>query len=435
MPDLYQAIKAQIIPCKPAKLVLAYSGGLDSQVLLHLLSVVCAELNLPLQAVHIHHGLSPHADSWATFCQQQSQLRQIPFSLCHVHLLKDANIEQQARDARYQALAPFIDSADTLLLTAHHADDQLETILLALKRGAGLSGLAGIPALRSFAAGQLLRPLLAVSREQLQQYAIAEQLSWVEDESNLNIDFDRNFLRQHITPLLQQRWPAITKTTARSAQHLQQALALTDFYTDKALAACLDNTRLDLQTLATYQEPQQDLVLRRWLAHFGFNPELSWLSTLKREVIGARDDAAPLLTLDHVQVRRYQQQLYLVKPSAAIASGVYATTKAGDDVVLANGRICWHVSKTALALPVATSVNAYDIGFGLFSLPFKPAGRPSKPLKQWFKLWQVPPWQRQQIPLLLQEGRVQVVLGYASASSEEQAATWVNWQPADVELL
>lgn len=434
MPDLYQVIKAQIAPCKPAKLVLAYSGGLDSQVLLHLLSKVCTELNLPLQAVHIHHGLSPQADNWATFCRQQSQQRQIPFSLCHVHLLKDNNIEQQARDARYQALAQFIDSADTLLLTAHHADDQLETILLALKRGAGLSGLAGIPTLRTFAAGQLLRPLLAVSRAQLQHYAVAEQLSWVEDESNLNVDFDRNFLRQHITPLLQQRWPSITKTAARSAQHLQHALVLSDAYTDQALAACLENTRLDLPTLATYPELQQDLVLRRWLAKFGFNPSTSWLNTLKHDVIAARDDAVPLLTLEQAQIRRYQQQLYVLMPSSSITPGIYTTVKVGDNASLAQGLICWHLSKTALALPVASTVEDYDIAFGLLSAPFKPVGKPSKPLKQWFKLWKVPPWQRPHIPLLMQQGRIQAVLGYGSACAEEQAAAWISWQPTEVEL-
>ena len=190
------------------QLVLGLSGGLDSMVLLQLCHQLTQSCAIRLKAVYIHHGLSANADQWADFCLQQCQKRNIAFEVQKVQLNPAANIEAQARAARYSALAAFVTTRQTALLTAHHADDQLETLLLALKRGAGPAGLSGIAALQPFAAGWLVRPLLDFSREQLEAFAQLQQLKWIEDESNNDSRFDRNFLRLEIIPLLQQRWPA-----------------------------------------------------------------------------------------------------------------------------------------------------------------------------------------------------------------------------------
>ncbi len=160
--------------------------------------------------------------SGLTFCQQQCHKCNVPFEVQKVQLNPAANIEAQARAARYSALAAFVTTPQTALLTAHHADDQLETLLLALKRGAGPAGLSGIAALQPFAAGWLLRPLLEFSREQLDAFAKQQQLTWIEDESNNDSRFDRNFLRAEVIPLLQQRWPAFRQNALRSVAHIQQ---------------------------------------------------------------------------------------------------------------------------------------------------------------------------------------------------------------------
>lgn len=413
-------------------LVLAYSGGLDSHVLLHVLAPLCRALTIPLKAVHVHHGLNQHADQWATFCRAQCELRQVEFNLRYVQLDTQRNIEQQARTARYQALAEFVDLPTTALVTAHHADDQLETLLLALKRGSGLMGLAAMPAERPFAAGTLLRPLLAVSRQQLYDYAVSEQLSWVDDDSNQNTLFDRNFIRQHVTPVLKQRWPSLPQTAARSVQHLQQAAVLADYYTEQALQRCRDGARLDLRQLVAHHPLQQDLVLRRWLGDEGLNPETQWLITLKNEVIKARADAQPKLALGNLAVCRYQHWLYLVSSQPITIPQQNIQVSAGQTLQLGAGLgvLTWHQHFLQGAVAVASTNAEFQLAYGLLSQLFKPAGKPSKPLKQWFKLWQVPPWQRGRVPLLLQAEQIQVVAGYASSCPAEQSAIWLNWQPA-----
>ena len=438
MVNLQQQLKAALLqqlqhyPAGAARLVLAYSGGLDSQVLLHLLGPLCQELAIPLVAVHVHHGLNRQADNWATFCQAQCQQRQVDFSLRYVKLAKLSNIEQQARTARYQVLAEFVNTPQTLLLTAHHADDQLETVLLALKRGAGLTGLAAMPTIRAFAAGKLVRLLLSTSRQQLLDYATAEELTWLEDDSNQDIDFDRNFLRQQVTPILKQRWPAILQTVGRSAQHLQHAAELANYYTEQALAQCLDANRLNIKQLDLLHPLQQDLVLRRWLALAGLNPETQWLTTLKQQVIYARQDATPQLQLGQRQIRRYQHWLYCLAEVPEPVTARETILIVGQDLQLTSGlgRLCWHSEPTADALPVTGDVPEFTLAFGLLSSRFKPAGRPAKPLKQWFKLWQVPPWQRARVPLLFQAGQLQLVAGYASAFAPSKAQVWLSWQPA-----
>lgn len=427
--ELQQALQQLLQRLAPQQLTLAYSGGLDSQLLLHLLAPLCQAAAMPLTAVHVHHGLSANADHWAAFCQQQCQQLGVAFRLHRVKLAGRADLEQQARDARYQVLATYMQQPGTALLTAHHANDQLETLLLALKRGAGLAGLAAMAPSRAFAKGQLLRPWLNFPRQQLLEVATALQLSWVEDESNSNPDFDRNFLRLQVVPALTERWPALPRTAARSCEHLQQALQLADYYTGIALASCLQADYLDLQQLALLPELQQDLVLRKWLAGVGLNPSSQWLVTLKQQVIAAKDDAQPLLILGQWQIRRFLQRLYLTRVTSAPELLHWQTQlQLAQPLALpvGCGQLVWQQQSANGALPVTG--KAWQLVFGQLSLPFKPLGQRTKPLKQWFKLWRVPPWQRGRIPILLAEGKVQLVAGYASAVAATAASGWLSWQ-------
>ena len=210
-------------------LLVAFSGGLDSTLLLVLAAQYAREHSLPLRALHVHHGLSPHADEWVAHCEAVCQQLAVELLVERVTLARGngESLEAQARTARYQRLTARMREGEWLL-TAHHQDDQLETLLLALKRGAGLRGLAGILPSQPFAGGLLLRPLLDMSRAELAEAAASLPFGWVEDESNQDVSYDRNFLRQTLIPQLKARWPAMAQTAARSMALCAEQEALLD---------------------------------------------------------------------------------------------------------------------------------------------------------------------------------------------------------------
>jgi tRNA(Ile)-lysidine synthase len=409
------------------QLVLGLSGGLDSMVLLELCHQLTQSSAIKLKAVYIHHGLSANADQWAAFCQQQCLKCNVPFEVQKVQLNPAANIEAQARAARYSALAAFVTTPQTALLTAHHADDQLETLLLALKRGAGPAGLSGIAALQPFAAGWLLRPLLEFSREQLDAFAKQQQLTWIEDESNNDSRFDRNFLRAEVIPLLQQRWPAFRQNALRSVAHIQQQQIFAEKQLDQLLPTVMDGAELDLKQLTERDFSTQKLLVRRWLALTGLNPSTDWLGRFFSELIGAKADAQPLLELDGYQIRRFANKAYITQVAEAPQPGVLLELKPGQQSNTVVGQFILNVENKGTAL-LLTDDPVYLV-FGLFSLPFKPAGeRQSKELKQWLKLWAIPPWQRLHLPVLVQNNQVVAVLGLASNAKAEQATAYIDWQ-------
>ena len=409
------------------QLVLGLSGGLDSMVLLELCHQLTQDTSIGLKAVYIHHGLSANADQWAEFCQQQCFKRQIPFEVQKVQLNPTANIEAQARTARYSALSAFVLTPQTALLTAHHADDQLETLLLALKRGAGPAGLSGIAALQSFAAGWLLRPLLDFSREQLDVFAKQQQLEWIEDESNSDSRFDRNFLRLQVIPLLQQRWPAFRQNALRSVSHIQQQQQFVEKQLDQLIPTVMHGAELDLTLLMAQDLTTQKLLVRRWLALTGLNPSTDWLERFFSELIGAKADAQPLLELDVYQIRRFANKAYITQVTEVPQAGVLLELKAGQQLNTVVGQFL--LNRENKGTPVLITDNPLYLVFGLFSLPFKPAGeRQSKELKQWLKLWAIPPWQRLQLPVLVQNNQVVAVLGLASNTEQQHATAYIDWQ-------
>lgn len=409
------------------QLVLGLSGGLDSMVLLELCHQLALDTGIGLKAVYIHHGLSANADQWAEFCQQQCLKRQIAFEVQKVQLNPAANIEAQARAARYSALAAFVGTPQTALLTAHHADDQLETLLLALKRGSGPAGLSGIAALQSFATGWLLRPLLDFSREQLEAFARQQQLDWIEDESNSDSRFDRNFLRLQVMPLLQQRWPAFRQNALRSVTHIQQQQQFVEKQLQQLLPALMHGAELDLKRLTAQDFTTQKLLVRCWLALSALNPSTDWLERFFSELIGAKADAQPLLELDAYQIRRFANKAYITQQVEAPDAGVFLELKPELPLNTAVGQFL--LNRENMGTPVLFTDDPVYLVFGLFSLPFKPAGqKQSKALKQWLKLWSIPPWQRLLLPVLVQNNQVVAVPGLASNAAQDQANAYIDWR-------
>lgn len=382
--------------------LLAFSGGLDSTVLLHRL--VCwrqREPALQLRAIHIHHGLSANADRWVEHCQQVCQQWQVPLQVVRV-TLADAGlgIEAHARQARYQAFREALQPGEALV-TAQHLDDQCETFLLALKRGSGPTGLSAMAASADFAAGRLLRPLLNESRESLHQWAQAHQLKWIEDESNQDDAYDRNFLRLRVVPLLNARWPHFAEAVARSASLCGEQEQLLDEMLASDLAGLMDeNGTLAIEPLAAMSAPRRAALLRRWLAaQQALMPSRDMPERIWQEVALAREDAAPCLRLGDFAVRRYQQRLYWVKFQASLAEREIPwgdATKAltlpealGELELLPGGPLRAPRADEPVSVRFRASGNLHIVG--------RQGGRKLK------KIWQelaVAPWHRDTTPLL-----------------------------------
>ncbi|KSW23342.1 MULTISPECIES: tRNA lysidine(34) synthetase TilS [unclassified Pseudomonas] len=294
-----------------------FSGGLDSSVLLHLLAQLARTESLPpLSAIHVHHGLQAAADAWPAHCEAFCRELGVPLLVERVTVPTGASLEQAARRARYEAFAKHL-KTDDCLLAAQHRDDQAETLLFRLLRGAGVRGLAGIPAARPLGAGMLLRPLLDVPRAELESYAREHGLRWIEDPSNTDTAFARNYLRQRVLPLLAERWPRAVDNIARSAAHLAEAEALLAELAQQDLAAARPGNDFDwlhvpslaLAPLLALGESRQRNALRHWLAPFTPMPDSAhWAGW--QALRDAAGDAAPVWRLGGGELQRSGGRLW-----------------------------------------------------------------------------------------------------------------------------
>ena len=296
---------------------IAFSGGLDSTVLLHLLaSLANTETLPPLSAVHVHHGLQAAADAWPAHCQSICDNLGVPLSVKRVQVQPGASLERAAREARYRAFAE-VTGAGEVVLTGQHRDDQAETLLFRLLRGAGVRGLAAMPAQRPLAGGYLVRPLLDVSREALEVYAHEHQLKWIEDPSNADSRFSRNYLRHRVLPALTERWPQAVTGLARTAEHLGEAqglldeLALLDLQAASKASAFpwLGLPSLALAPLCELSDARQRNALRHWLAPLTRLPDSDhWAGW--HSLRDAKGDAQPLWRLADGELHRCGQRIW-----------------------------------------------------------------------------------------------------------------------------
>lgn len=293
------------------------SGGLDSTVLLHAL----VQLNLPvsLRALHINHQISPNANTWQHQCEQFCLQLAVPFFAEKVQVTNSGKgVEDAARAARYQVFEQYV-GANDCLLTAHHSNDQAETLLLRLMRGAGPRGLAAIASERKLlSGGKLIRPLLHCSRTGLEVYARTQSLQWVEDESNQDDHYDRNFLRNQVMPLLQMRWPAFMRKWQQTADLCAQQESLLEEVAQQDLERANPCTErvgqsIDLLWLKSLSRARRQNFLRYWLRQSGFDlPEVSHWQQLENQLFNAREDASVEITWGECSVRPYQTRLFLL---------------------------------------------------------------------------------------------------------------------------
>jgi tRNA(Ile)-lysidine synthase len=301
-----------------SRYLVAYSGGLDSHVLLHALTALRGEGLPEMLAVHVHHGLSPHADAWTAHCEAVCASLDVPLEVIRVDAGAAAgeSPEAAARSARYRALEAVLGAGEGLL-TAHHRRDQAETLLLQLLRGAGPAGLAAMPRWQPLGAGWHGRPLLDADRGQLEDYARTHGLRWVEDDSNLDTRFDRNLLRNRVMPILRERWPSLDETLSRVAVHQAEALGLLgDLARDdmEALRGEVTGT-LSVAALGALRPARVRNALRFWLMEKGLPlPSRVRLQSVLDDVLTAGPDSTPLVAWEGGEIRRYRDALYAMTP-------------------------------------------------------------------------------------------------------------------------
>jgi tRNA(Ile)-lysidine synthase len=393
----------------------AYSGGVDSHVLLHILASHRETLSAPLSAIHIDHQIQSQSGDWALHCKAVCEELQMPFSVLHVNgrARPGESPEAAARTARYRALAEWL-PAGAALLTAQHQDDQAETLLLQLFRGAGPRGLAAMPGVTPLGQGHLLRPFLDYRQADILDYARAHGLRWVEDPTNTDTRYDRNLLRQRLLPQLREHWPGLTQVLARAASLQADQAELAAVLAAQDLTTCLDAEQMNCLSatrLRSLSAARQRNVLRHWIETSGFKlPSLDVLKRVEREVLPAREDATPLVHWTGTELRRYRQTLYVMAPLETADVSIRLPWDGMQALNIADGTLS---SKQVTGTGLRIDKNAkLEIGFRQGGEVVQPAGRAGHhTLKKLFQEWSIPDWERSRIPLVYQDNEIIAVAG------------------------
>ncbi len=415
-------------PC----LWVAYSGGCDSHALLHAIHALQAHHGFTLRAIHINHGLSPLADAWEDHCLQVCTQLDIPYTAVRVDARqKDRSPEEAAREARYAEWRKLLQQ-DEVLLLAHHQDDQVETLMLQLLRGAGVKGLAAMPAEQAFAAGRLLRPMLGFLREEIVSYASAQNLNWIDDPSNFDTDFDRNFLRHEVIPLLQSRWPGMKTTLARSARHMGEANSLLDELARGDWETIRKEKTIVINKLKHLSKVRQKNVLRYWAGeiHALLMPGTVHLQRILDEVLDAADDAMPEVSWPGGVVRRFQGCLYAEALRPHDVEQVISWPDLARPLRLPGGEMLQASEVIGRGLSQKILANAHlEVRFRQGGERCRPVGRgQTHQLKKLFQEWQVPPWRRNRVPLLYANGELAEVVGYCHCEPFAATDAEPGWQ-------
>ena len=423
-----------IVP-RGRSLLLGLSGGVDSVVLLHLLVQLAPRFSWSISALHVHHGISPHADGWTEFCSRLCAVYSVPLIVERVDItpLRDKGIEAAARQLRHAALSR--QSCDFIAL-AHHRDDQAETLLLQLLRGAGVRGASGMPVLKKrHDAPPLVRPLLDIERGELEAYAREHELSWVEDDSNEDINYPRNFLRHQVLPLLEQRFPAYRTTLARSARHFAEASELLDELAAQDAEGAMDGERLSVAALSLLSAARGKNLLRYFLVARGAPiPDSTRLAEMLRQLCVAGEGAQIHITWQSWQLRCYREHAYVL-PGTLPAVEFSMVWQGETEINLPGSHGNLHfqrVTGQGLALnklqQAKVTIRSRQ---GSEAIQLHPA-RPRQSLRNLLPQQDIPPWQRALIPLLFCGNELVCIPGLAVAAAfaaqAQEDGVLVSWQ-------
>lgn len=413
------AIRARVVLSAPDSgdaLAIAYSGGLDSSALLHLAHWHAQKNGIRLVAFHVHHGLSVDADAWLQHCASECARLGITFAAQRVQLAdaSTSGIEAAARSSRYAALGALCREHDVpLLLTAHHQDDQAETVLLQLLRGSGVAGLSGMdtancaPDLLGDAVLMMARPLLSLSRAQLAALVIREGIAHVDDASNLDTRYARNALRHEVMPALARFFPGFQHRLARTASHAQSAQRLLIELATQDLALCAHGEALDISRLRSLSDDRADNLLRYWFGSRGVRmPSTSWLHEMRAQLFEAKPDAQLCVTHADCHIRRHRDHVFITPhrvefdPEELPVIGFRWSGEAQLEFPDLNGALLFEAAEQGVA---ASWLGEQTLAISLRSggERLKPAAnRSTRALKYHYQSGNVPAWERERLPVV-----------------------------------
>lgn len=406
LPQLQQHLDAK-------RWVVAYSGGVDSHVLLHQLAALAVDSTIPpIIAIHINHGLHADASQWQIHCEAVCQNLGIDSISIVVNVDGKGGVEQSAREARYGAFEQYLQAGD-VLFQGHHLDDQAETVLMRLLNGSGPKGLGGIPAQRSLGSAILARPLLSCAKEDILNYAQQHQLRWVEDTSNDDSRYDRNFLRNEIFPKLQQRWPSVKRNLARSGLLSAELSAEVSTLAEADLAACdyrSNDSSLCINSILALSLNRRFSVLRQLaLSLQDLPPSLAVLEQVNN-ALSADSQAHPLIQYGAAEFRIAAGRLLIMPILPRVdSSSVYQWD--GQSLLELDGLGSLEAVSTS-----GRGLRYFDraeVKYRQGGERCKPAGRKySQTLKKLLQEYGVKPWLRDRVPLVYLDDQLAAVGDY-----------------------
>lgn len=420
--------------------MLGFSGGMDSVVLLSAMQKLKSNksLNLTFRAMHVNHGLQMNAEQCQEFCARFCEEREIDFFSESLNLdatkkLK-SGIENVARQARYNIFESRLQTNEVLLL-AHHLDDQLETLLFRLNRGSGLRGLTAIPQRREFAAGEIFRPLLKVARHELLEFAQQQKLEWFYDESNENLQLDRNFLRHEIFSIIENRWPKYRVSWQKSLQLLSESNEMLGEIAEADLEyLCAENSvRLSIEALQTLSVARQRNVICYWVKQLGL-PDLGWnrLHQLVNEFVPQNPQNEGLLDANGYQIGRFQRHLYALKLPPAPTTQTWLPKINPRIAIEGSGTL---IAENVISRGVAKHrIESLEVRFRRGGESYRLKGRPTKSLKKLLQEAQIEPWQRDRIPLIYGNNELLCIPGIGvsedAAAAPNEPGIHFTWNPS-----
>ena len=414
------------------RLIVGFSGGLDSCVLLHALTNL--DLEPGLVALHINHSIQPQADQWQQQCAKIASQFHAEFHAIKIDARHPAgeSPEAWARHKRYAAFTAFMQQGDVLLL-AHHLDDQIETFFLQLLRGSGPHGLAAMPSVSEFSSGWIFRPLLDLTRESLQDYARQQQLIWIEDPSNQDQRYDRNYLRHQLVPILRARWPGYMASLQRAISLQADASQILDIAAAYDLSgivleapayasACLSITKLQL-----LNDTRQRNALRHWIRKAGFNlPSERKLRQVTSAALCAGADRSPCVNWNGAEIRRYREQLLIMPALPEQDASVVYHWDLEEPLQLTAGVLS---AIKSIGHGLRANNAKVTVRFRHGGEHVRPAGSPhSTTLKKYFQENAVPPWLRDRIPLIFRDDKLVAVADFCVMEGEQAAADEEGWR-------